>query len=87
MIQRTFLSRFFFGGSKYLSPIVGTPKTMPTNEASLSLLNHVTSTNNKYLSFQCSSTEFIRAVTGGSAVSNADQLLDLREESCDGKKT
>ena len=79
MIWETFLPHLFFGNSKYLSPIVGDLSTTTVNKSSLGLLNPVTSANKKYLSLQCASTKFIRAVTGEGTFSNSYHLLALKE--------
>ena len=52
----------------------------------LGLLNPVTLTKEKYLSYQWGSAELIRAVTGGGAFSNTDHLRTLGEERRDGQK-
>ena len=59
---------------------------MPVNKSVLGLLNPVTYLNEKYLSSQSASTELIRAATGEVVFSNADHLLDIREERRHGKK-
>ena len=55
-------------------------------ETPIRLLNSVTSAKDKYQSSQKSSAEIIQAVTGGGELSNANHLLELREERGDGQK-
>ena len=70
MIWETFLHHLFFGKTKTLSPIVGTLSKMPIKVARLGLLNPVTLSKDKYLSYQRGSTELIKAVTGGGKISH-----------------
>ena len=86
MIQGIFLPRLLFGKSKNIPPIVGTLSTMPVKKYVMGLLSSVMSSNKRYISLKCSSTELIRSMVGRGAFSNADHLLDLREERRDGKK-
>ena len=51
MIRETFLPRLFFRKTKTLSPVVGALSTIPFNKFELGILNPVTSTQEKYLSF------------------------------------
>ena len=60
---------------------------MSVKKSGLGLLNIMASTNKKCLSLKRASTEFIQAVTGEGVFYNADHLLVLREERCDGEKT
>ena len=59
---------------------------MPVKKTGIGLLNPVMYVNDKYLSYHIASTEFIRAMTGEGTLSNADHLLELREERRDGQK-
>ena len=59
---------------------------MPAKKYGLVLLNPVMSANEKYLSSQHTSTHLIQSVMGEGEFSNADHLLALREERCDGQK-
>ena len=86
MIWETFLSRLFFGKTKTLSLIVGYLSTIPVKKSGLGLLNSVTSSQAKYLSYQQESAELFWAVTGGGEFSNADHLRTLSEERHDRKK-
>ena len=55
-------------------------------ETPIRLLNSATSAKDKYQSSQKSSAEIIQAVTGGGELSNANYLMELREERGAGQK-
>ena len=76
----------FLRKEKNLSPIVGALSTMPVKKSELGLLNTVTSSQEKYLSYQRGSAELVQAVTGGGEFSNADHLQTLGEERRERKK-
>ena len=59
---------------------------MPVKKSELGLLNTVTSSQEKYLSYQRGSAELVQAVTGGGEFSNADHLQTLGEERRERKK-
>ena len=84
MIWEKNLPRLSEEKTKPLSSIVGSLSTMPVKKTGLGLLNPVKSAKEKYLSLQRTGVGIIRAVTEGGALSNADCLLTLREEICDG---
>ena len=86
IIWGAFLPYLFFGKSKTLSPILGTLSTMPVSKAGLGLLSSMVSTNEKYLSLQCASTNMVQVVTGEGTFSNPNRLLMFREERRNGQK-
>ena len=86
MLQKTFLTRLLFGKSKTLSLIIETLSMIPVKKSRLGLPNPVTSTNKNFLTSQRASTELIQAVMREGVLSNADHLLDIREERHDGQK-
>ena len=87
MLWETFLSIPFFINTKTLSPIIGALITIPVNKCVLVLLNPVTPSKEKHLSYQRRSAELIWDVTGGGALSTVDHLLELMEERYDRQKT
>ena len=86
LLQETFLPRLFFVKSKSLPPIVVTLSIIPVNKYVLGLQEPVSSSNKKYLSLLCASSELIGAVTRASECSTSNHPLSLREERRDRKK-
>ena len=78
IIQETFLPRLFFVNTKSLLTIVGALSIILVKKSVLGILYPLTSTKNKYLSYQRASANLIQAVTGVGAFSNANQLLVIR---------
>ena len=81
------LPYFLFGNPKILKPIIKDLRTKPVKKSGLGLRNPMTSANDKYLSYQRTNKEFIRAVTGGGVFSNDNYLLVIRKERRDRRKT
>ena len=86
MITEKKLPCLFFIKEKTLSPIIGDLGTMPIKVARLGLLNPVTPEKKNYLISQRVSAELIRAVMGGAALYNSDQLRTVGEERSDRHK-
>ena len=86
MIDETFLPCLFFGKKKTLSPIVGALSKILVKKSRLGVLNPLTSSQEKYLSYMWGSADLIRSVTGGGAFSNVDHLQTLSEKRRDRKK-
>ena len=86
IIWEIFLPCLFFGNTKTLYPVVGALSTMPFKKFGMGLLNPVTSSQEKYLSYHQGKAELFWDVTGGGEFYNADHLRTLSEERLDGKK-
>ena len=71
------LPHICFGKTKPFSPIVEALSTMTVKKDGLGLMNTVTASRKKYLSYQRGSAELILTALGGGALSNANHDLAL----------
>ena len=87
MIWGTFLPHLFFIYTKSLSTIVRTLSTVPVKKPGLGFLNPVTTTKEKYPSFQQGNAELIWAVTEGGHSQNPNAFWSLGGKGVTGRKT